>query len=186
VAATAPAGTAYAEIAFEVLPPVAGTWYFGGFTATIQPNSLDEVPDGGGRFAAIETGADKTLNHVLTTAAFGPPSSVTGNGTITLFAWDVISNDPSDVFNLSAECSVQFPASDTINLYAYADGTKRFGYGQCTSQNSSYPQNVPFIGSVTGLAAGPHTITLTFETGGIFSATIIENTCYTLLQQISS
>lgn len=46
VSSPAPAGTAFAVVSASVSGLSAGEWYFSGFSGSLQPNSLDEVPDG--------------------------------------------------------------------------------------------------------------------------------------------
>jgi hypothetical protein len=148
----------------------------------------------------IETGADKTKNHVLTTTvsesigvslAYGTPIAYT------FLQFAVIANDPSDVFSLNAiiEWSAQGSGDYFIVgqpcVLGYLDtpaviGTsphyggsqpsttayRTFGFGVGAFSAHSYVVvgggdagalgTATFNGSITGLSAGSHTLSLIF------------------------
>lgn len=148
----------------------------------------------------IETGADRTKNHVLTTSvsesigvslAYGTPIAYT------FLQFAVIANDPSDVFSLNAviEWSAQGSGDYFIVgqpcVLGYLDtpaviGTsphygggqpstttyRTFGFGVGAFSAHSYVVvgggdagalgTATFNGSITGLSAGSHTLSLIF------------------------
>jgi hypothetical protein len=154
----------------------------------------------------IETGADRTLNHVLTTTVSEP--IVDGGGTdiklaagtpraYTFLQFAVIANDPSDVFNIQAVIQwlsngsadyfilgkpcvlgyVDCPAAiGTSPLYGTSQPStstyETFGFGMGAfsahsarivgGADSGQMGTGTFFGSVTGLSAGSHTLSLIF------------------------
>ena len=167
----------------------AGVAYAGGFTCAILPNSLGAVPDGGGRYAAVETGADNTRNHVLTTPITYEVTYPSGGLVeVPSLSWEVTSNDPSDVFNVWAQVMWSGQVGADLQVLGIADGlySSAFGYGLDFSQSTQY-QVCTFFGSCSGLAAGVHNLTLYFFSPNNGNITIASNySQYGLLQQISS
>ncbi len=195
VVATAPAGSAYAEIVANVQSATTSTpWFFSGFSPSILPNSLNDVPDSPStnRYAAVETGADKTLNHVLTTGISAnvtyPTSGLTA---IPGFAWDVTANSASDVFNIAGQFMWEGPGGADVQVVGIVDGSyaSAFGYGfdWNTSAATAYG-NVAFFGTATGLAAGAHTIALYYYSpnGNTITLGASGYSSEAQLQQISS
>ena len=132
-----------------------------------------------------EDNADKTLNHISSTYQNGPASTVSGTTNLTLLTFSVTAVSTSDVFNLSANVMASFGAGDVAAITAKADGTTLFsGYGQFVSQSSSLKQVGQYIGTVTGLAAGTHSISLIISCGA--TITINAGEACGVLQQISS
>lgn len=192
--ATAPANAGYATIDFAVISATTGYWNVGGFSASILPNSLNDVPDSPStnRYAAVETGADKTLNHVLTTFISAnvtyPTSGLTA---IPGFAWDVTANSASDVFNIAGQFMWEGPSGADVQVVGIVDGSYAsafgYGFGWNTSANTAYG-NVAFFGTATGLAAGAHTIALYYYSpnGSTITLGAAGNSSEAQLQQISS
>jgi hypothetical protein len=148
----------------------------------------------------IETGADKTKNHVLTTTVSESIGVSLNSGApiaYTFLQFAVISNDPSDVFSINAvlEWSSQGSGDYFLitqpTILGYVDtppviGTgphyggnqpsttvyRTFGFGVGAFSAHSYViaggadagalGTATFIGSVTGLSAGSHTLSLIF------------------------
>lgn len=67
--ATAPAGAVFFLVAPAVAGYTTGVFRFTAFTMSLGARSLDDVPDSSTRFAAAETGADKTAGKSLTLLA---------------------------------------------------------------------------------------------------------------------
>lgn len=140
----------------------------------------------------LETGADKTKNHVLTTSIREPLEDPGGGyvllryGTLSLPSasscaytvadYSVIVNDPSDVFNLYAviQCSGTAGSSGYPQALGYVDcpvvvGTSPY-YGGTPPSTSTYQTfgfgagtgNCTFAGTVTGLSIGSHTLSVIF------------------------
>ncbi len=226
VVATGPPGTGFATVSCNVLSGcTSGYWNIGAVTAAIQPNSVDEVPNGtvygktnlgyvdssgnvtnseglggvpAGSITPIaslmpaETGADKTLNHVLTTFISAnvtyPTSGLTA---IPGFAWDVTANSASDVFNIAGQFMWEGISGADVQVVGIVDGSyaSAFGYGfdWNTSANTAYG-NVAFFGTATGLAAGAHTIALYYYSpnGSTITLGASGYSSEAQLQQISS
>lgn len=187
-----------------------GTLPAGDVTSTVNPgggidfsnpgntnNTMDYIGDGSGRYAAIETGADKTLNHVLTTAAWFEAGGSIDPAALTEvpgMSWSVISNDLSDVFNISGtmmwSTGMTGPGAD-ITVIGMVDGerTKQFGWAldvEWTGDPSKW-KNFPFVGSCSGLAPGSHIITLYYFSPNGSALTVSGGySQYAVLQQISS
>ncbi len=161
-----PAGCTLANV-YAYPNGATGAWKVYGFTAAILPSTLNDVPDSGSRYAAVETGADKTLNHVLTTSITypGAPSVPAASMTATVLSWIVTANDTSDVFNVLASIYLATPES-YWDAYAVGvvDGvaTTQFGYGELDAPSGSAVSTIPiaYSGSCTGLSPGSHTITI--------------------------
>lgn len=186
----------------------------------------------------VEVGADKTLNHVKTAVDQGlllNPSSAAvqmqSNSLYTVGSFNVLANDPSDVFNINVTLQWQpngttftnpatiwsfmtgwvdaspavgttplwgagpysgypFPSgfSSTFNGWAnpWSGGSlKAFGFGTAPTTTTTVLNNsqVNFFGSVTGLSAGSHNISVTFNS---WAANPFLTYIYATLQQISS
>ena len=157
--------------------------------------TLGTLPDGTGRYAAVETGADHTLNHILTTVGdYDVIVNFTAvEMTETPLAWTVISNGSSDSFNVNAV--VSFVASAThyqdIQMMCLVDGVVASQFG-CGFQQANVTDLVhysgSFFGSVTGLAAGSHTIRLYFTDANNrgYPPTETVYSAWGTIQQISS
>ena len=114
-----------------------------------------------------ESGADVTLAHVNTAvAASGTPFTFTlAQLTTTGVAFSVVSKGTSDVFNLTAAMLYNVAAGTYgAFLVALVDGAigSQFGFGIDNIFYGSGPSVCNYTGSVTGLSAGAHTITLYF------------------------
>lgn len=171
----------------------------------------------------IETGADKTKNHVLTTTvseSIGVSLNAGSPIAYTFLQFAVISNDPSDVFSLNAVLEWSSQGSNDYfivgqpSILGYVDtppviGTsphyggaqpsatvyKTFGFGVGAFSAHSYfiaggsdagaLGTATFLGSVTGLSAGSHTLSLIFlDNSGYGGAELIY--AHAELTQVSS
>jgi len=163
-------------------------------------NMVDIVVTGGsslvtinGFLPPVESSADATLNHVLTTPIGQnlPTVPSTSLSAVPGQSWTVTSKGVSDTFNLQAIISWNSsPATigTEIAVVALVDGNHAlaFGFGiGSLSTATTATQTLNFIGSTTGLAAGSHTISLVFwpVVGSVGISGSFPS--YGLLQQIS-
>lgn len=261
--------SAYSDGTLIVYPSPGDTFVFNGsFTtdpgaarSTVVVGTGQQVTDGSGNVTnvggqpssgitpiiglmPVEVGADKTLNHVITAVDSGliltsSGGSVSAGYQYTVASFNVIANDPSDVFNIQASLQwlpngtnflnpstvwsfmtgwVDAPAlvgtspiyggsysaypTPTVDSYgaaiAHYNGWansgwvggvyKAFGFGSTnlTSTPIMVNSTVNFFGSITGLSAGSHNISLTFNPWVTYSSAPIPVYVYALLTQVSS
>ncbi len=105
IVGTAPAGTAYAQIDFAVYGRTAGVWYVAGFSASLLPNSLDEVPD------------SVTFKKLGSTW-------VTGTGTLTIGSGTPLNGQGSIIPNQAIAVNYSYTSS-SITLSWAAQSMKR-------------------------------------------------------------
>jgi hypothetical protein len=179
IAVTAPSDAAYFNVTAVIYDGV-GTFAATGYTASILPNSLDDVPNGSARYAAGEAGADQTSNHLaFATGSF--PSAIVqlqqGVPTTILTATLNIAS-PDDVFALWLWIgSPSYTATDSVTVEV--DGAGSYGHG--------HAPNGMIIGAISGLSAGSHTLSVSYTTSSSVSGNSMEaNVCYAMVQQVSS
>ena len=161
----------------------AEVWYDGvSLVDVTSASTLSAISDGVGRYAAVEAGADNTLNHILVAGLFFPAStiSVSAGSSANLATWTVTSKGASDVFMISATVALTAASPGEGQIQCIVDGGSAVGYGNWGGGLAIY-----YLGSITGLAAGTHTLTLRF-TASTGSTNFYSNVSYGIVQQISS
>jgi hypothetical protein len=142
-----------------------------------------------------EGSSDKTLNHAVTTTASNFVSlglTASNTAAVTGMSWTVTAASTADIFNINAAISFLPSSTGYLNLamVALVDGVfaSQFGYGMAAGQGvASEPFGSVFTASVSGLAAGSHTIAIYYTnnaTPTVVPTTPISRT-YGQLQQIS-
>jgi hypothetical protein len=125
-----------------------------------------------------EAGANVTSAHVLTASAalsssVSTPASLSSAWTTaTGFGWTVAASAAADVYNISGCLSLSCPSTPTTSNYfdvgISIDGADPTAYMRYYSQQTSSAQRqvVPMVQSITGLAAGSHSLTVAFRSDG--------------------
>jgi hypothetical protein len=159
-------------------------------TASISNHTQDNLPDGTTRFAANEVKADSTTNHHAVTPGSFPSSGTSAHGPTTgttLASIVVDSSGPSDVFVVSAVIACAYDSSTSGTPTTYATLTVDGGSTNYGSASSVYgvPAVLPFMGSVTGLSAGSHTLAIIAYTDAVYHQTQFNaNESFVMVQHI--
>jgi len=124
-----------------------------------------------------EAGSDQTANHTAASIYHFPSStvSVPVNGSVTVASVTISSAGPNDVFLLFWSLL----SSNSTNVQVQVDGVG--GWQYCSNQK---PTGQAAFGYVTGLAAGPHTVSV-IGSAGEYGDTYLESGCSLLTMQIS-
>jgi hypothetical protein len=172
----APVGAVAAKVSVAIFSPTTTDWWgVCGFNAFMLPSSLGDVPDGGGRYAGGEGAPDQTINHFQTFTSQFPLSDV---------------SMPPSVFTPVMTITVDIASSsDIITIWgfigAYAGTTGAFSLAIDGTSFGGTTGALVVGGSVTGLSAGTHTITIRFYNSGSGTGTQTQNTCFCMIQQLT-
>jgi hypothetical protein len=178
-------------------PAEGGAQVFSGKSLSLLADRhLGNITDGGGRYAAGETGANNTLGHITTSIGTYPfpTQSIPTGGTqaITGAAWTSVTGPTTgDVFNIWCNINATCTSSTTLYLRisVQVDGVDYKVNGNLLAAylsflGNTYTTSFPFYASVTGLSANTsHTIQLIGynSTAGSIN---IQNTCVAICQHI--
>lgn len=118
----------------------------------------------------VAAGANVTADHILTEKAacsnVSVPLSAITYTPLTGLEWSVATESPSDVYNINGGITILVDSLNgtiQVTLHVYVDGDTSTDYGAgmvfCAGPSSGNAGGAgPFFGSITGLAAGSHTI----------------------------
>jgi hypothetical protein len=188
VVATMPAGTAFARLEFVAGGGTTGTYYVDAANLAYSANSLAEVPDASGRYAAVEISSNNTALHAASAqvAPSGDDTLSTSYAGIPGVSWSANSYGTSDKWNVTAAIMIQNQSSSlsaTINLGIWDGNTAQYGQIQVVVPPGVYSFAVPLSCSFSGLAAGAHTILIKVSCT-IGSAILKQLGTYAILQHV--
>ena len=175
----------------------------GGVMTAYQPNILDNVtgslllgalpssvtPIAG--LMPVDVLSDQTVNHFQTVQGTFPSATVTtayGNTTTNIGTIAINASGPEDIFTVWLQCGTANAGSYTSeqSLSVNVDGGSAFGLGLTADLGGHASATMSYLGSISGLSAGAHTINILLVVGmsGSANATLAAGAGIALVQQI--
>lgn len=125
--------------------------------------------------APVDPSADVTVNRTQTWGFTGPAPGITipAGDTVTIMSFTIDSSGTTDVFNLWASLTA---VGASLYIKCGIDGTTGFGL-------STYSGTPIFLGSITGLSAGNHTLNVNGYNPTGENLTIADDAAIIMIQQ---